>query len=262
MNNEIVDLILMVKTYPQPSKRYQNLVCSAGITDDGRWLRLYPIRFEQFIGDYGIEKHDVLRLKIEKNRSDDRKESYKVLDILKTISKGKDMTPYKVHDWVQKVGIDPSMDELKRRYKDDFTSIGIIKPKIVEDLVSEKPISEEDVQIAKDIQMTLDGEKLFKVDKIMNTFRYVFSCDGACNHHMMCEDWELLGAYRRYLKEYPDEKTTWSKLHNRFYTWLIEERDLHFIVGTHSRFPTWMIIGLYYPPKDMFRPKDLKLDDF
>ena len=129
MSEEVVDLLLMVKTYPQPSKKYQNLVCSAGITDDGRWLRLYPIRFEQFIGDYGIEKHDILRLKIEKNNVDDRKESYKVNEIVKTISRGQDLSPYKVHDWVQKAGIDPSMDDLKERYQSDFTSIGIIKPR-------------------------------------------------------------------------------------------------------------------------------------
>lgn len=50
MTEEIVDLMLIVKTYPQPSKRYQNLVCSAGITDDGRWMRLYPVKFELFQG--------------------------------------------------------------------------------------------------------------------------------------------------------------------------------------------------------------------
>lgn len=262
MSVEEVDLMLMVKTYPQPSKKYQNLVCSAGITEDGRWLRLYPIKFEQFIGDYGINKHDVIRLEIEKNLSDRRKESYKVNEVLKVLSKGKDTKPDKIHQWVKKVGLDPTVEDLRTRYHDDFTSLGIVQPRSIFDLISEKPVREEDIQIAKDIQMTLDGEKLFKVDKIMNTFRYVFTCDGLCEHRMMCEDWELLGSYRKYLKEYPDKNTAWKKFHERFYDWLTLERDLHFILGTHSRHPTWMIIGLYYPTKKMFRPGDWKLDDF
>ena len=31
--------------------------------------------------------------------------------------------------------------------------------------------------------------------------------------------------------------------------------DLYFYVGTFSQFPTWLIVGLYYPPKRLALPK-------
>lgn len=247
MTEEIVDLMLMVKTYPQPSKKYQNLVCSAGITDDGRWMRLYPVKFELFQGRESIHKYDILRLKVEKNGSDLRKESYKVIEILDRSTK--DEADWSERErWINKVGIDMSMEDLQRRYHEDFTSLGIIRPMDIQKLISEKPVSEEDIQISKDIQMTLFNEPIRIVDEIMNKFQYVFSCDGQYEHGIMCEDWELLEAYRKYWEIYEDPEIVWRKLNDRFFDWLLG-RDLHFVMGTHSRFPTWMIIGLHYPPQ-------------
>ena len=30
---------------------------------------------------------------------------------------------------------------------------------------------------------------------------------------------------------------------------MVERKDTHFFVGTHSVFPTWLIVGVFYPPK-------------
>ena len=39
----------MVKAYPEPSKTYVETVCVAAITvPDGRWVRFYPIRFNDY----------------------------------------------------------------------------------------------------------------------------------------------------------------------------------------------------------------------
>jgi hypothetical protein len=36
---------IVVKTYPTISTKYAELVCTAGILEDGSWIRLYPLRF-------------------------------------------------------------------------------------------------------------------------------------------------------------------------------------------------------------------------
>lgn len=36
-------VLITVKTYPIPSKRYDELVCTAGVTERGDFIRLYPI---------------------------------------------------------------------------------------------------------------------------------------------------------------------------------------------------------------------------
>jgi len=44
-------------------------------------------------------------------------------------------------------------------------------------------------------------------------------------------------------------KVLWEKLHEKFFNFMIRQ-NLHFFMGMHSRQPTWLIIGLYYPPRD------------
>ena len=38
-------VLITVKTYPIPSSRYDELVCTAGVTETGDLVRLYPINF-------------------------------------------------------------------------------------------------------------------------------------------------------------------------------------------------------------------------
>jgi hypothetical protein len=36
-------VLLTVTTYPLPSRSYDELVCTAGILEDGSWIRIYPV---------------------------------------------------------------------------------------------------------------------------------------------------------------------------------------------------------------------------
>lgn len=38
-------IFILVKTYPTISATYGELVCTAGILEDGTWIRLYPVPF-------------------------------------------------------------------------------------------------------------------------------------------------------------------------------------------------------------------------
>ncbi len=38
-------VLITVKTYPIPSAKYDELVCTAGVTETGDFIRLYPINF-------------------------------------------------------------------------------------------------------------------------------------------------------------------------------------------------------------------------
>ena len=45
MNAEKKRVFITVKTYPNISDKYAELVCTAGILEDGTWIRLYPVPF-------------------------------------------------------------------------------------------------------------------------------------------------------------------------------------------------------------------------
>lgn len=42
---EPTKVLVTVMTYPHPSRNHQELVCTAGVTEAGEWVRLYPIDY-------------------------------------------------------------------------------------------------------------------------------------------------------------------------------------------------------------------------
>jgi hypothetical protein len=66
---------------------------------------------------------------------------------------------------------------------------------------------------------------------------------------MMCTDWEMGQAYREWRRKYGDAEWE-AKFRQKFETEMIEKNDTHFFVGTvHKNPASWIIVGLFYPPK-------------
>ena len=38
-------ILVTVKTYPTLSRKYGETVCTAGVREDGTWVRMYPVPF-------------------------------------------------------------------------------------------------------------------------------------------------------------------------------------------------------------------------
>jgi len=74
--------------------------------------------------------------------------------------------------------------------------------------------------------------------------------DVDCNgHDMMCTDWEMGQAYRSWRREYGDDQWE-AKFRQRFEMEMIEKNETHFFVGTVNQHPaSWIIFGLFYPPR-------------
>lgn len=73
--------MMIVKTYPSPSKKYGELTCTAGIRlRDNEWIRIYPYPFRLLDNDYRFKKYDILELPLEKSWGDPRPDSYRLVD--------------------------------------------------------------------------------------------------------------------------------------------------------------------------------------
>ncbi|MGI6023395.1 MAG: hypothetical protein ACOX8D_09780 [Methanoculleus sp.] len=272
MSWETKRVYIVVKAYPEYSRKLRNWVaCTAGLTEEGDWIRLYPIQTRHYIGDNKIRKFDLVEVICQKTTTEklERRESYKVKD-------GSDITlidrslsgPSTPKIWGKRNklvlgNVDPSLSYLHSEYRVDKTSLGLIKPREVLEFYSR-----EELKIYADsgqYQRRIDGSEIPVIQKIPYPFAYRFKCSDNCSicssgyHDILCEDWELLEAYRRWGQKYGNVQTLWEKLYGKFYTWMLNERDLFFVVGMHSRHPTWLIIGLYYPPKKV-ELKDQSLD--
>ena len=70
-------------TYPTISKKYDELVCTAGVEEDGSWIRIYPLPFRKLDDEQQFKKYQWIEAPLEKNPKDPRPESHHVTDINK-----------------------------------------------------------------------------------------------------------------------------------------------------------------------------------
>ena len=69
--------LIVVRTYPTPAKKGVEVSCTAAITDDGKWLRLFPVPYRLLGSDQKFHKYQWLEMDVEK-APDKRPESYKL----------------------------------------------------------------------------------------------------------------------------------------------------------------------------------------
>lgn len=256
-------VLVTVKAYPEISTKHGQVVCTAGITEEGEWIRLYPMPYTLFSGPEKIQRYDWIEVECQKATDEKlkRKESHKVRDgsvriINRDLSQGKvnGHVPWAERSKIVLPKLAPSLEYLGEQYTKDRTSLGLIKPTEIKEFYTRKALQQPPE--AKEYQRSLDNQKIPIIDVIPHDFAYRFLCAGCESgkpHDIICEDWELFESYRSWWKYYPDVKVLWEKLHEKFFDFMIKH-DLHFYMGMYSQMPTWLIIGVYYPPKNIVIP--------
>jgi hypothetical protein len=74
---ELLKVLITVKTYPIPSRKYGELVCTAGVAKDGDFIRLYSINLRDLPYSKQYKKYQWIEIKAERHRGrDTRKESW------------------------------------------------------------------------------------------------------------------------------------------------------------------------------------------
>jgi len=247
-------VLVTVKTYPTPASKGAEVSCTAGITDDGKWIRLFPIPFRFMGGDKQFSKYQWIEVAAKKSSSDPRKESYEVdIDTLRILG-----DPLPPHDaWKARKEVilpleAPSLCYLQRTRRQTGDTLGVFKPKTIHKFVIERDTTDwTTAEREKLLQFSLyDKHPLKPLEKIPYRFSYTLTCDEPhCKgHKLMCIDWELGQAYRQWKQKY-GTKWEWAVI-NRFETDMILRYNTHFFVGTiHGHPGAWIIIGLFYPPK-------------
>lgn len=247
-------VLITVKTYPTPAKKGIEVSCTAGITEDGQWIRLFPIPFRFLGGQSQFKKYQWLEVAVTK-ASDYRAESYHPdLDSIKILGKPLPTS----YGWQERKAIimpllAPSLCHLIRTRKATGTTLGIFKPRQIRQFIIEKeePPQWTEEELAILSQASFLDKKPFKLlEKIPYKFIYSFVCnDHECRgHRLSITDWEVGGLYRNCKARYGRE---WERyFRDRFETEMILKYATHFYVGTLAAHPDrWIIVGLFYPPE-------------
>ena len=260
-------ILITVKTYPTLSGKYDELVCTAGITEKGEWVRLYPISFRKLQYEQQYKKYQWIELDVIKNKSDPRRESYRPVDTNKI--KIGDFVDTK-NKWVQrrKIVLKNVYDDLDKliadNKNDNGVSLAVFKPTKISNFIIEETEREWDQKKLKAIearakQMDLFGEKdgnPFQIaKKLPYKFSYIFEDSNGQERKVMIEDWELGQLFWNCLKSANGDENIACKKVKEKYLDEFSEKDLHFYMGTTRQFDSWaknpfLIIGVFYPPKD------------
>jgi hypothetical protein len=265
LNN--IKVLITVKTYPLPSNKYKELVCIAGVLEDGRWIRIYPIIFRSLPKDKKFEKYEWIQLDLVRNTSDFRPESYRPKSDASSIH-----ILHKVgteHEWAERKKyvlkeMFTSLEELIMRAKSDkCTSLATFRPREIIDF-----IVEEDTRTWKqqwsayyeqyglfEIDEKGEGVLRKKVDKVPYKYSYKFICEGESKPHtLMIEDWEIGALYWHCLKQAEEDETEANNLvRKKYFDEFLNKKDIYLFLGTtkqyHKVAPNpFVIIGVFYPP--------------
>jgi hypothetical protein len=63
-------ILITVKTYPTLSRKYGETVCTAGVREDGTWVRIYPVPFRRLDEKQQYKKYDWLEARLVRNTTD------------------------------------------------------------------------------------------------------------------------------------------------------------------------------------------------
>jgi hypothetical protein len=259
-------IYIVAKTYPTISKEYSELVCTAGVLEDGSWIRLYPVPFRQLDIDHKYPKYTWIEIKASRNTKDFRPETYR--PDLSTISVAERQ---KKVDWEERrkivfknKKIYTNLQELIDKAKSDKTSLAIFKPTKILDFVVEKVERDWDsdkLAILRSLTQQLNllqtpeeiAEEFKVVPKVPYKFSYKFEDDSGRQSTMMIEDWEIGMLYFNCLKRTSDnEDVAVTDVKKKYFDNFVT-KDLHLFLGTTlrhhntSRNP-FIIIGVFYPP--------------
>lgn len=248
-------VLITVRTYPVPSKTSIEVSCTAGITDDGKWIRLFPVPYRFLDQDKRFRKYQHIEATVAKAQSDIRPESYKIdIDSIRILS-----DPIATNNcWKQrKAKVFPLLSNslcwlYEQRNRNREPTLGFFKPKSITSLRVDPTTSNwTEAELASLRQYPLFGDtSQTQLEKLPYIFSYEFRCDspGCSGHTLSCTDWEMGASYRSWKYKYG---ANWeSKFRDKYETEMIFAKDTHFFVGTVRAHPdAWIIVGLFYPPK-------------
>jgi hypothetical protein len=261
--SEVCRILILCKTYPSPSAKYAETSCVAGMDDEGRLIRLYPVPFRLIGDDRQFRKWQWITARLEKSRNDNRPESHKLyvdtLDCdateLSTAHQWQMRRP-----WLEKLPVFEDFADVQRARQASGTTLALVKPARVLGLditpVSNPAWTDDEkaklirLQQQCDLFDDSDTRTLAQLRKLPYDFHYRYECqtpDGLVEHRHKIVDWEIGALYwnvhRRHGKAW--ETPFRDKLEN-----FLPAQDLMFLMGTIHRFPDqWLIISLIYPPK-------------
>jgi hypothetical protein len=259
-------VLITVKTYPTLSNKYDEVVCTAGLREDGTWVRIYPIPFRKLIDLEQYKKFDIVEVELVRNPSDPRPESHRIRSEIKVIDHINTSNEWYTRRKIvlEKNYIYKDFAKLIEDNKSDKNiSLATFKPTEILDMEVVEDSREWDAERLEKINLRAkqhnlfeNNDKVFKVvHKLPYKFKYVFSDISGQERKLTINDWELGALFWKEKKRLGNEKKAIESIKRKYLVDLVEKRDIHLFVGTTQSWDSmnapnpFIIIGVFSPPR-------------
>ncbi len=256
-------ILILCKTYPSPSAQYSETSCVAGIEEDGKLIRLYPVPFRLIADTAKFKKWQWITAQIEKAKKDHRSESHRIgVDtiILDEEALGTDDGWAERKQWLAKMPLFETFADLDRARTEAGATLGLLRPARILGLdITETAGDWTEEEKRKLLQLQQQGNLFDNTDaasiatlrKLPFDFHYRYLCinrDGVETEvrHKLA-DWEVGALYWNVTGQHGKN---WEAPFRHKLEQDLPSKDLLFLMGTIHRFPDqWLIVSLIYPPK-------------
>lgn len=262
-------VLITVKTYPQPSGKYGELVCTAGFFEGTQWIRIYPISFRFLQDDQQYPKYGWVELDLVRKTSDFRPESYSprrgIDEDIRVIDKIGTENHWATRKHYVLQNVFSSMTELISLAKSEKSiSLATLRPAEIVDFV----IEEDDREWKRKwLEQTKQGD-IFELDdagrmkerqlirKLPYKYSYKFLSQGDSKpRKVKIEDWEIGALFWNCLRQRDGDEETANKLvRQKYFDTFVTQKDIYLFLGTTKQFHNvapnpFIVIGVFYPPK-------------
>lgn len=238
--DETSEAIVLVKASPQVGKKHGETVCCAGVTVDGKWVRLYPVTFRTLDQASQFRRWDRIRFRWRKAGEDSRPESLRV-----------------DHQSIEIVGSLKPRERLSFLTKLEVTSIkavqaegkslALLRPRNVRfsaepksaDAMAEEHKKFDEIAAQPDL---LNTTPLIPLEPCPYVFKYKYTTDDG-EREGTCQDWETDATFFNHSRRYGESAAL--EFMNRVFGMEYPQRGMALAMGTHSLYPdTWLINGV------------------
>lgn len=265
-------VLIMVTTYPLPSRSYEELVCTAGILENGEWIRIYPVPLsflqgQRKTGKFETFKYNWIELDLNERSDDFRPEShspknYDFKDIVISERLGTEGN-WKLRKNICLKNVYTNLAQLIEESKDPTNrSLATFKPTSIDRF----EIEEDEREWKKEWQELRKQGDLFVGDiepesaipKLPYKFFYRFTDEKGKQSRLMIEDWEIGALYWNCLKSTEgDEQAALEKVREKYEKEFISNKEVYLFLGTTREWHTrraknpFVIIGVFYPKLEL-----------
>lgn len=254
-------ILVTVKTYPELSKTYGETVCTAGIREDGTWVRLYPVPFRRLGESEQYKLYDWITCALVKHSGDPRPESYRPIGEIERVDHVGTADGWRERRalLLRRPRVYGSLSELIEAAKSNVSSLAVFKPARLIGFEWEETDREWDTGKLEAVRAIASQPNLFDdqswsrtfriVDKVPYRFYYRIEDADGRESRMRILEWQLGALYRNCLRlTEGDETAALAKVKQKYFAEFLKT-DLHLFLGTtlawHKRAPNpWTIVGV------------------